>query len=154
MVKTERFRMNSTNFKLHTIMKTKIGIWIDKSKAIIVSLNNNDEHVKEIESSINDKYEEGFDGDTGSFIGQQHISNEGKIEAKNGAQHNTYLKEVASEVVNADELYIFGPASTKNELSNLLTSDYSHHKFKLNAAETSDSMTLNQVVAKVKSFYN
>jgi stalled ribosome rescue protein Dom34 len=134
-------------------MKTKIGIWIDQSKAIIVTLNGNEEHVKEVASSINDKYEDDFDGDKGSFKGQQHISNERKNEAKYDAKFKTYLKQVAAEIKQADLLYIFGPANTKNELSNLLTNDINQYKFEMNTVETADSMTLNQVVANVKSFF-
>lgn len=134
-------------------MKTKIGIWIDKSKAIVVTLAKGKEKITEIESSINDKFEDDFDGDKGSFKGQQHISNERKNEAKYDAKFTKYLKEVATQIIQADELYIFGPANTKNELSNLLTNDFHHYKFKLNTVETADSMTLNQVVAQVKNFY-
>jgi len=135
-------------------MKTKIGIWIDQSKAIIVSINKGKEDIIQIESSINDKYESDFDGDKGSFKGQQHISNERKNEAKNDAKFNIYLREVASNVELANEIYLFGPAGAKNDLHKVLEEYSNRFKYTLNTIETTDSMTLNQVVAKVKAFYD
>ena len=134
-------------------MKNKIGIWIDKSKAVIVSLNNGNEEVKEIASNINDKFEDGFDGDTGSFKGNQHISNEKKIESKNDSNYKKYLKNVASSLKGADEVYIFGPAKTKNSLRKVLIEDIKNLKFQLKSVETTDSMTLNQIIARVKMFF-
>jgi hypothetical protein len=134
-------------------MKNKIGIWIDKSKAVIVSLANGKEEVKEIKSSINDKFEDDFDGDTGSFKGRQHIANEKKIEAKNESKFKTYLRDVAANLKGADEVYLFGPAKTKNSLRKIIIEDLNNLKFQLKSVETTDSMTLNQIKARVRTFF-
>ena len=54
-----------------------------------------------------------------------------------------------------DELYIFGPAETKTKLEKKIQEEKSTMAGKLKSVETADNnMTSNQIVAKVKKFYN
>ena len=135
-------------------MKNKTGIWIDSSKAIIVNLKENDAQIKEIQSNLEDAYYDANEGDKGSFMGQQHISNEKKFDSKEAQQLNQFLDDVITDIKDTDELYIFGPAETKTKLRSKIEEAGQKLKFELKSVETSDSMTLNQVVAKVKEFYN
>jgi hypothetical protein len=54
----------------------------------------------------------------------------------------------------SDELYIFGPADTKTKLEKKINAEKSTIASKPKSIETADSMTSNQIVAKVKQFYN
>lgn len=133
-------------------MKKQTGIWIDRSKAIIVTLSNETETVTEIGANIENRIYHENEGDKGSFMGSRHINNEKKFEERTAHQIDAFLKEVLQKIQDADELYVLGPADIKLKLqhkiknNNLLAS-------KLKAVEAADSMTNNQVIAKIKGFF-
>jgi len=56
-------------------------------------------------------------------------------------------------VNEADEIYIFGPAETKTKLQQKINSEKTDIASKLKSVEAAESMTSNQIIAKVKKFY-
>lgn len=134
-------------------MKTQTGIWIDTSKAIIVALSNKKEKVFEIISDIDNNVHHLNEGDKGSFKGNSHLSNEKKFEEKKKHQTTEFLKNVINQIKKDDEYYVFGPAEMKLKLKKIVKDNLELGP-KLKACETSDSMTVNNIVAKVKTFYN
>jgi hypothetical protein len=134
-------------------MKKQTGIWIDSSEAIIVTFNDGQEEITEIKSDLENKVYHDKEGDKGSFYGNQHINNEKTFEARKNHQLDEFINGVLSHVKETDELYVFGPAETKIKLRQKIEDSKSQPKFKLRSVEPSDSMTRNQIVAKVKSFY-
>jgi hypothetical protein len=133
-------------------MKKQTGIWIDTSKAIIISLKNGEENIIEINSEIENKVHHENEGDKGSFMGNGHLNNEKKFDEKRKHQTNDFLKNVINQIKKDDAFYVFGPAEMKLKLTNIIENNL-ELATKLKAVETTDSMTLNQVVAKVKLFY-
>ncbi len=133
-------------------MKLKTGIWIDSSKAVIVRLSGNQEAVTEVEGNIENRIYHDKEGDKGSFSGDQHISQEKKFDERKQQQIDTYLGNVINQVRNDDELFVFGPAEIKVKLKQKMEADKQVAP-KLKSVETADSMTLNQMVARVKAFY-
>jgi len=137
-------------------MKKQTGIWIDTSKAIIVSLHDgNKGHMKEIESDIDNSVYHSQEGDKGTFSGSNHHhgDNETRFEERKKNQMNHFLKDVIDQVKSADELYIFGPAEAKTKLKQIILDKYPTEAVKLKSVETADHLTSNQIVAKVKQFY-
>ena len=133
-------------------MKKQTGIWIDTSKAIIVTLSAGKESITEIESDIENRIYHEHEGDKGSFMGSRHINNEKKFTERKKHQLNNFLKNVSEQIKDSDELYVFGPAEIKLKLKHKIKSDEKLCA-KLKLVETADNMTLNQVVAKVKEFF-
>lgn len=133
-------------------MKKQTGIWIDSTKAIIVTLSGGEQKITEIESEIENRIHHEGEGNKGSFIGNQHIENERKFEERKKHQFDAFLNNVVDKVKQDDELYVFGPAEVKGKLKTVI-GNTNHLASKLKSIETADSMTLNQVVAKVKGFY-
>jgi len=134
-------------------MKTQTGIWIDSTKAVIVTLNEGKESVTEIQSDLDNKVLHDKEGDKGSFFGHQHINSEKTFDERKKHQINSYLKDVISNVNEADEIYIFGPAETKTKLQQKINSEKTDIASKLKSVEAAESMTSNQIIAKVKKFY-
>ncbi|MDO9001793.1 MAG: hypothetical protein Q7W45_18645 [Bacteroidota bacterium] len=134
-------------------MKKQTGIWIDGSKAIIVKLDSGNETISEIESNIENRIYHEKEGDKGNFSGNQHMNNEKKFDERRKHQLNDFLQNVLDEVKETKELYVFGPSETKTKLQNKIESSKTHTDMKLVSTETSDSMTTNQIVAKVKEFF-
>ena len=134
-------------------MKKQTGIWIDSSKAILVTLTGENENVEELASGIESRVNHEKEGDKGSFSGSQHINNDATFEERRKQQKKQFMKTVSAKISDHDELYIFGPAETKTSLKKHLEEDNMLAN-KLKATEAADSMTMNQVVSQVKAFFN
>ena len=128
------------------------GIWIDGTKAIIVSLTGGKEVVNEINSDIDNAVHHKGEGDKGSFMGGRHVNNEKKHSERKKHETDRYVTNVINAVKASDELYVFGPAELKTVLKNKINED-PDLSAKLKAVESSEAITLNQCVAKVKDFY-
>jgi hypothetical protein len=86
-------------------MKKQTGIWIDSTKAIIVTLQDGKEAVSEIQSDLEKE-----------SITTKKVTKEVFLEVstwthkspltKEKHQINTYLKDIISTVTDSDELYI------------------------------------------------
>lgn len=135
-------------------MKKQTGIWIDSSKAIIVTLSEGKENVTEIKSDIENRIYHEKEGDKGSFMGSRHINNEKKFEERKKHQISNFLKNVINQIKHDDELYVFGPAEIKTKLKQQIENEGTVLSNKLKSVETADNMSPNQLVAKVRSFYN
>lgn len=133
-------------------MKRQTGIWIDTSKAIIVTLEGGKEHISEIDSEVENRVYHIKEGNKGTFSGGHHGNSETKFENREKEQMNYFLKAVLKEVRSADELMIFGPAEAKIKLEQKIKDDGLFAN-KLKSVETEDKMTVNQIVAKVKKSY-
>ncbi len=135
-------------------MERKIGIWMDSSKAIIVSFNGRDkEEVSEIESNLETRLTPDMEGSRKTLLDRFSIIRDRKKVERKKHQLNSYFKNVSDAVKNADELYIFGPAETKKKFKQALKNESKQNLNKIVAIESADSMTLNQVVARVKAFF-
>jgi hypothetical protein len=133
-------------------MKKQIGVWIDTSKAILVTLSGGKENITEIVSEVENRVHHENEGDKGSFTGSRHINHEKKFDERKNNQIDSFMKDVLEQIKNSDEVYIFGPAEMKMKLKQKIEHDKTLSP-KLNAVETADSMTLNQVVSQVKEFF-
>ena len=135
-------------------MNKQTGIWIDGSRAIIVTLNEGNEKIIEIESDIENRIHHKKEGDKGTFSGNHHGSSETKFDERKENQMESFLNDVLMIVKGSAALYIFGPAETKVKLKQKIQKDKSIEEGKIKAVETADSMPLNEIVAKVKDFYS
>lgn len=136
-------------------MEKQVGIWIDSKKAVIVTLDGQkEERIMEIDSEVENSIYHKRKSDKGTFSGRQHSNNETKFENRKKEELNYYLKSVMNHVKESDYLYIFGPGLTKTKLEQKIQVEKSMDKINLKAVETSDSMTLNEIVSLVKDFYN
>jgi hypothetical protein len=135
-------------------MKKQTGIWIDTSKAIIVTFTDGKEHTTEIESDIENRIYHEKEGDKGAIMGSHHLNSERTFDERKEHQFDHFLNDVLSHIKESDELYVFGPSETKIKLKQKIDDGKTIADNKLKSVETADSMTLNQVVAKVKKFYN
>jgi hypothetical protein len=134
-------------------MKQRTGVWLDKEKALVIILSENDHKLKTIESDISNR--DRFEGERKEYgrFGGQFLSMENKKKNRIKKQSLEYLKRIISVIKNSDEIVLFGPAEMKTDLEKLILKD-NNLKDRLVGVETADSMTENQMVAWVKEFYN
>ncbi len=133
------------------VMKKKVGIWIDLSKAVIVTLHGDEREIHVIEGIDN---RERIPGEGKSFtrFGNQFFNLERQKESKFKHQVKTFMKSVEKRVIKSDELVIFGPANMKKELANMILKNKTLAQ-KLKGVESADSMTDNQLAAWVASYF-
>lgn len=133
-------------------MKKQTGIWLDKEQAVVITLNDHGYSLRIIESEIENR--ERFDGEKKKFgrFGSQFLNDETKRKRRVEEQTNKYLKRIFNNLKHVNEIVLFGPASMKRKLADLIKSDITMFE-KLIAVKTADIMTQNQMVAWVKKFY-
>jgi hypothetical protein len=124
-------------------MKSKVGLWIDHTKAVIFKLTDEGAEIKRISSELKDNVR--FSG------GAQKESAEEHGERRLTGHLNSYYDEVLSHVRNAESILIFGPGEAKVELEKRLEKIDLHGH--IVGIETIDKMTDNQIVAKVRQHF-
>lgn len=131
---------------------TKAGIWIDTEKAVIVFLKGKGHNIKTVDSLIEGR--ERIAGETKMFsrFEVQFSNIETKKENRKIHDVQHYLKNVVDEIIDVDEVVLFGPAEMKTELEKFMLKR-SIQSPVIRRVETTDSMTQNQIVAWVKDFY-
>ena len=122
-------------------MKTRVGLWIDHRKAVIVFVTGEEEEIKLISSDIE----------------KQRGQSDRSVPADDSRQReltghlNSYYDEVISSLRNAGAILIMGPGEAKGELKKRI------EKNNLNGrvidVETVDKMTDRQIVAKVREHF-
>lgn len=134
--------------------KKQTGVWIDSSKAIIVTLFDGSENITEVQSGIENRIYHDYEGSKGAFAsGNRYGSNETKFDDRKKNQLDHFLKDVLLQVKESDELYIFGPAETKSKLEQKIYNEKFIDFHKLKSVETASGMSPNQILANVREFY-
>ena len=133
-------------------MKTKIGLWIDHRKAVIVAVSAKREKSSVIESKA-EKQPGRFDGvrSTTPYKAQK-VQADGRQDIKFADKLNIYYDEVISVLRDAESIFLFGPGEAKGELKKRLEDDHLAHL--IQAVETVDQMTDRQIAAKVREYFN
>lgn len=125
-----------------------IGIWIDKEKAYII----NDEAVDKVLSNIENYHVHGGSG-TRFKGGPQDVVQDSKYLEREKHQFKTYFKEVISNIKDADNIVIFGPAETGKKLNKELIANYNTISKKVKDVLKADSMTDNETRALIRDYF-
>jgi hypothetical protein len=132
-------------------MKREVGLWIDHTKAVIVTVMGEIEETRQIRSNI-EKHVHFSGGSRGNpLYGTSSIPGESKQDRKYENYLNSYYEGVVSLIRNADSILIFGPGNAKEELEKHMQRD--QLKAQLVGIETVDKMSDRQIAAKVRQHY-
>lgn len=135
-------------------MRKEIGIWLNTSKAVLVSLDNGkNENIRILESGIESRTR--FPGERKPFsrLGSLLTNTSSKITNRRKQQMHQYLSKIIHEIdPDTATFYLFGPATAKIELDKELKK---HQNFaqKPVIVESADKMTERQLIAHVKLFF-
>ena len=130
----------------------KLGIWLDKEKAHLVSLKNDTEKFETIFSELDFFHPKGGSG-TKQKGGPQDVVQDSSYLERENHQLKKYFHAIAEKVMDADMLVIFGPAQASEKLRKELERSYPQLASKIKTMVKADSMTDNQVKALVREFY-
>jgi len=137
-------------------MRNKTGIWIDQKRAVIVNYNdNNAEKIFRIDSGFEGKEREAGEGNEKNTarMGSHYITDEKGFENRHKELLRKFYLEVILRISDEAEVYIFGPATAKDELAAKIR-NYESLKVTILKVETADSMTDKQITAKIRSFFH
>lgn len=128
------------------------GIWLDKDKALIVTINDSVETFNTISSNLEHYNIRGGSG-TRQKGGPQDVVQDRKYLEREKQQLKLYFKAIAAQIKASDALVIFGPADTNEKLSQELHENYNSISTKIKGIKKADSMSDNQVKALVRDFF-
>ncbi|SDL37478.1 hypothetical protein [Kriegella aquimaris] len=131
----------------------KIGIWMDKQKAHIVTLTSDGEKLDTLLSDV-----EFFNLKSGApsrtkWGGPQDVVHERKYLEREKHQLKEYFEKLVHAVKDADAIAIFGPADAGEKFKKELVEKHKTLAEKIKTLKKADSMTENQVKALVRDFY-
>jgi stalled ribosome rescue protein Dom34 len=118
------------------------GVWMDSKHAIVIATENRVVHGEfEIITTVECGDHEGAD-----------YKNEKVEHSKDSQEQKKYFKTIASHIHEDQVIYVFGPGKAQEQFKNYLEDQ---HKFKSKEITlgTSDKITNNEMIAKVKSFF-
>lgn len=127
------------------------GIWLDKSEAYFISFENGKLSQKTIESDI-EFNRIGGGARSKTPYGPMDKTSESKLLEKHLQQEKRYFEKLLEEVKNSHEVYLFGPAQTKERFQDFLNDAY-NFKGVVRKTDATGKMTENQRIAKVKEFF-
>jgi hypothetical protein len=122
-------------------VKSKVGLWIDHRKAVIVIVTDEGEETKQITSDMEKRVR---------F--SSGASEDGSAEDMRDRQFENHLNSYYDDVIaclrEAESIQIFGPGEAKGELETRL--ENVGLKGRIVEIETVDKMTDRQIAAKVR----
>ncbi len=126
-------------------MKKLIGLWIDRKRALILTLEEKKEQLKQIQSNL-ETYTH-FEGDTHA----KYFKAEDQMDRHLGEHMKKYYREIITSVRDAAAILIMGPGEAKFEFEKRL----SHERVKARVAmvETADKLTERQFTARVRKYF-
>lgn len=132
-------------------MKTKVGLWIDHRKAIIVAVTDKGEEMGLVISKAEKQLRRTGDSPLkGSFEPSQVPASNSRQRALTG-NLNIYYDAVIASIRDAETILIFGPGDAKGELRKRLKKN--NLGGRIAGTETVDKMTDRQIAAKVHKYF-
>ncbi len=130
-----------------------IGIWLDKEKAHIVTLDNDSEKFETLHSEIETYRPVGGSGTKTAKWGPQDVVQDSMFLERENHQYKAYFKNLVKVLGSADSIALFGPAETASRFKKELDENYPKMAAKVKTVTKADSMTDNQVKKLVRDFF-
>jgi hypothetical protein len=132
-------------------MKTKVGLWIDHRKAIIVAVSDEGEEIGLIVSRVEKQLQRSGDSPLKGRYESLKVPADDSRQRMLTGHLNIYYEAVIAGLRDAESILIFGPGEAKDELKKRL------EKSKLGGriidVETVDKMTDRQIAKKVRQYF-
>jgi hypothetical protein len=125
-------------------MKSKVGLWIDHRKAVIVTVTDEGEEIKQITSNMEKHVR--FAGDAAEGGAGEDVR-----DRQFGNHLNKFYDSVIPYLRQAETIQIFGPGEAKVELEARLEKE--GLKGRIVEIDTMDKMTDRQIAAKVRQHF-
>jgi len=128
-------------------MTKKAGLWIDHKKAVIVTITDDGEEIKEIQSHV----EKQLRRDADSRSQSKEIPAEDTRKRAFLGHLDIYYDQVISCIQDAQMVLLLGPGEAKGEIKKRMENKKFHGQ--IADVETADKMTEPQIAAKVRQYF-
>jgi hypothetical protein len=128
-------------------MNKNAGLWIDHKKAVIVTITDKGEEIKEIQSHVEKQVHRDADSHSQSM---QIPADDTRQRAFTG-HLDIYYDEVISYIHDAQSVLLLGPGEAKGEIKKRMENKKFHGQ--IVGIETADKMTEPQIAAKVRQCF-
>jgi len=133
--------------------KNYVGLWLDHRQAVMVSITDDAETIKRIDSDIERKVRlSGGSRTAKTPYGPQQVSVDGKQQERINRQLHQYYQEIIRRIRDAAKILILGPGEAKTELKKEMEKSRELAAKKI-TVEPADKMTERQIAAKVRQFF-
>jgi hypothetical protein len=132
-------------------MRTKVGLWIDHRKAIVMAVTDKGEEIGLIISKVEKQLRRSGDSPLkGGYESQKVPADDSRQRIFTGSL-NIYYDAVIASIRNAESILIFGPGKAKDELKERL--ERASLGGRVVGVETVDKMTDRQIAVKVQKHF-
>jgi hypothetical protein len=132
-------------------MRTKVGLWIDHRKAIVVVVTDKGEEIGLIISKVEKQLRRSGDSPLKGPYEYQQVPAEDSRQRTFTGSLNIYYDAVIASIRDAESILIFGPSVAKDELKERL--ERNNLGGRVVGIETVDKMTDRQIAAKVRQHF-
>ena len=132
-------------------MRTRVGLWIDHRKALVVAVTDKGEETSLIISKVEKQLRRSGDSPLKGPYEQQQVPADDSRERRSTAQLNIYYDAVIACVRDAESILVFGPGEAKDELQKRLKRNKLGGR--IVGIETVDKMTDRQIAAKIRKYF-
>lgn len=117
--------------------KQYAGVWLDNQHATIITSEGEEDYsiLQKVAASGNQRG------------GSEHAMNNAKQ-----SDHLKYFKALSAELTSYDEILLFGPGQSQEQLQNHLGSNAQFSNTKI-SIDTADQLTDPQMIARVRDFF-
>jgi hypothetical protein len=133
-------------------MKSKVGLWIDHKKAMIVTLTDEREVLKLTISAVEKQLRRAGDSPLKGSFEPSQVPPEDHRQRNFDGHLNIYYDAVIASIREAEAVLIFGPGEAKGELKKRLEKNNLGER--IAGIETADKMTDRQIAAKVRKHFS
>jgi hypothetical protein len=132
-------------------MRTKVGLWIDHRKAIVVAVTDKGEETGLVISMVEKQLQRSGDSPLKGRYESQKVPADDSRQRKFTRNLNIYYDAVIASIRDAESILIFGPGEAKGELKQRLKK--SKLGGRIVGIETVDKMTNRQISAKIRQYF-
>ncbi|HNW33397.1 MAG TPA: hypothetical protein PKM25_00555 [Candidatus Ozemobacteraceae bacterium] len=132
-------------------MGKQVGVWVDRRKAVIVTIAQDEEVMQVVYSMIETHGRPSGGSRSRTLYGPQEVLADDSLQRQSSMHLKKYYNDIASYMKNADYIMLMGPGEARDELRKNL--DRRMMREKILAVEPAEKMTDREVAARVRAFY-
>lgn len=126
---------------------------MDKRQAHLVDASESEMRMETLESGVEDFRPHGGSG-TRFKGGPQDVVQDSRFTEREKHQMRNYFKTLSDKIKSYDQVVLFGPAQAATDFNHYLQDREASLSARVKEVKTADSMTLNQVKAWVRDYFN
>ena len=132
-------------------MGSRVGLWIDHRKAIVVTVTDKGDETRLVISTVEKQLRRSGDSPLKGRYERQHVVADDSQQRTFSGHLNTYYDAIVASIGGAESILVFGPGEAKGELKKRL--QRKHLGGRIAVLETVDKMTDRQIAAKVRQHF-